>query len=125
MVSKRMRAIKGSNTSIEIMVRKELWNLGYRYRLKTKLTGRPDIVFVTRRVAVFIDGDFWHGKNFKALLPKLKNEFWVGKIRRNIKRDKKVTKYLRKSGWQVVRVWESEIHRDLDLVTKRIIAVLG
>lgn len=115
-----MRSIKSKDTKVEMMLRSELWKRGHRYRTHMKLPGSPDVVFTKKKVAVFIDGDFWHGYEYKKLKPKLKNEFWVNKIKRNKERDKEVNKKLRKEGWKVIRVWEHEIRNDLPGCVKKI-----
>ena len=107
-----MSSIRSKNTKIEMLLRKELWRCGYRYRLYAKLPGKPDLVFKSRKVAIFVDGDFWHGYNFKKLLPKLKNRFWVEKIKRNMERDKEVNMQLKKEGWNVIRIWEHQIRKN-------------
>ncbi len=68
--SKRMSSIKGQNTKIEVLIRKKLWNEGYRYRIKSKIFGKPDIVYHSKKVVVFIDGDFWHAYNLKRIIKK-------------------------------------------------------
>ncbi len=121
LVSKTMRAVKGTDTSPEIALRKALWAKGMRYRLHVaKLPGKPDIVFTSAKVAVFVDGDYWHGnqwrlRGFKSLeeqLAKVHNRaYWEKKIKGNMERDKKNNALLRKAGWKVMRVWESDIKK--------------
>lgn len=123
--SKIMSSIRSKNTKIELILRKALWEEGFRYRLHYKIVGSPDIVFPSKKVAVFVDGDFWHGYNWENLKPKLKNEFWVNKIRRNMKRDKEVNEKLKRMGWNVVRIWEHEIRTDVKGCIKKIKKVLG
>jgi DNA mismatch endonuclease, patch repair protein len=113
---KTMQAIKRKNTNIEIAVRRELYKRGYRYRVDyAKLPGRPDIVFTGQRVVVFCDSEFWHGKEWAQRKEKMltNKSYWIPKIEGNIKRDKKVTRELRKQGWSVLRFWETEICKDL------------
>jgi len=107
-----MSRIKGSNTKPELKLRKALWNLGYRYRLKSHLVGKPDFVFPRFQVAVFVDGCFWHKcpKHFQQ--PKKNREFWVKKIAANTIRDGFVTKELQHDGWAVVRIWEHQVKQD-------------
>jgi DNA mismatch endonuclease (patch repair protein) len=81
--------------------------LGWRRR--SKLPGRPDFVFTKHKVAVFIDGDFWHGNPRKFRIPKTNCEYWQNKILGNRKRDREVTKELKKMGWRVLRIWESSL----------------
>jgi DNA mismatch endonuclease (patch repair protein) len=114
--SENMRRIKSKDTSIEILLRKELWKRGFRYRKNAKdVFGKPDIVFKGRKVAVFADSEFWHGKYLMEgkYIPKTNTEFWVEKIERNIERDKLVNRKLKDDGWVVLRFWESDIRNRL------------
>ena len=112
-----MARVRSKNTRPEMLVRRELWKRGYRYRLhRRELPGRPDLVFGPSRVAVFVDGDFWHGNAWRVreldsladLFP-TNTEWWVRKIEGNMARDEKVTNELKALGWCVVRVWESDV----------------
>jgi len=99
------------------MLRRELWRLGLRYRANDRaLPGRPDVVFTKAKVAVFCDGDFWHGREWEARRAKLERgwnaEYWMAKIGRNIERDQHTTELLEQSGWWVIRLWETDIKRD-------------
>lgn len=119
---KIMASIKSKNTKPEILLRKALWHRGYRYRINNrKLKGKPDIVFSKVSIAVFCDGDFWHGHNWALRgMHSLEEEFerytdyWREKISKNIARDQIVTKTLEKDGWLVIRFWESDILRDVE-----------
>ena len=119
---KIMSAIPSKNTKPEIALRKALWRKNHRYRVNCKyLPGKPDIVFTKYRVVVFCDGDFWHGNNWsiRGLSSRDEelasySEFWRKKILRNIERDKEVNKKLTKLGWKVLRIWESDIKKDID-----------
>lgn len=98
-------------------MRKALWAAGLRYRLHpTALPGRPDIVISRYRLAIFCDGDFWHGRDWRKRKKKLAQGwnagYWVAKIARNRERDRTVTSTLRRLGWQVIRVWEGDVLRD-------------
>lgn len=115
-----MRHNRGKNTKPEIMLRKALWKKGLRYRLHYKLAGKPDVVFVSSRVAVFVDGCFWHGCTVHKNPPKTNERFWKEKIRRNIDRDKVVNEELRSQGWKIFRVWEHDIGDGLDRVVRSI-----
>jgi len=111
-----MKKIKSTGTSPEISLGKEIWKRGYRYRKHyKKIPGKPDFVFVKGRVAVFIDGEFWHGFNWEEKKQKIKSnrDYWLPKIERNIKRDKENNKSLKKMGWVVIRFWEKEVKKDL------------
>jgi len=121
--SENMRRIKSKDTSIEILLRKELWKRGFRYRKNAKdVFGKPDIVFKGRKVAVFADSEFWHGKYLMEgkYIPKTNTEFWVEKIERNIERDKVVNQKLKDDGWVVLRFWESDIRNRLSECADRI-----
>lgn len=118
--SRRMASIRSKDTKVEWMLRRALWRAGLRYRLHYRLPGRPDIVFPSKKLAVFVDGDFWHGHNWRQLKPKLKNDFWVRKIRRNMRRDRQVNRALERMGWHVVRFWERDIRRDVDACVRRV-----
>lgn len=109
-----MSRIKGKDTGLEVRIRSELHRRGLRFRKHVKeLPGRPDIVFSRARVAVFIDGDFWHGYRFPAWEDKV-SDFWKKKINKNRERDKKNHQKLRKMGWKVIRLWQHEIKRDFE-----------
>ena len=115
---KNMSNIHGSDTKIEIALRKALWKEGYRYRKNyKKVFGKPDIVLVKYKTAIFVDGEFWHGKNFDELEKQLENteqkDFWKEKIRRNIQRDKEVNDKLKEEGWTVIRFWGTDVKKDL------------
>lgn len=118
--SELMSRVKRANTQPELALRRALWRRGFRYRLHPKLPGRPDFVFVAARVAVFVDGCFWHGCPKHYRTPKTNPAFWDGKIARNQERDTAVTFALQQSEWRVVRVWSHEIRKDL-LATVRYI----
>jgi DNA mismatch endonuclease (patch repair protein) len=110
--SYNMSKISAKNTSIEIIVRKFLHNNGFRYRLHNKgIPGNPDIVFPKKKIAIFLNGCFFHKHencNFAAT-PKTNEEFWKKKIEGNIERDKKNEELLNKNGWNVIIIWECEI----------------
>ena len=116
-----MSSIPSKGTRPEIILRKALWNENLRYRVNyKKLPGKPDIVFTKYKVAVFCDGDFWHGHNWairgkKSLDEELEgySEYWRKKILRNIERDQENENELRTLGWIVVRLWESAIKEDV------------
>lgn len=122
-----MKKIKGKDTSPEIILRKALWKCGYRYRKNVpNLIGKPDIVFTKKKVAIFADGEFWHGYNWEEKKKRISNnrEYWVKKIERNIKRDKENVKKLQNMGFYVMRFWEHEIKKDLDGCIKKIRKIL-
>lgn len=120
---KNMQHIKSSDTKIEITLRKALWKKGYRYRKNyKKLPGSPDIVFIRYKIAIFCDGEFFHGKDWEILRPRLENstnsEFWISKISRNRERDDEVNKQLLYRGWTVIRFWGDEIKKHTDECVK-------
>lgn len=121
--SATMSKIKAKHSKVEIIVRKALWTNGYRYRIHAKgVIGKPDIVFPKQKIAIFIDGDFWHGHNWEIKKSKLSSNkaYWIPKIERNIQRDKEVTRTLIANGWTVLRFWEHEVRKDLNLCIIRI-----
>jgi DNA mismatch endonuclease (patch repair protein) len=119
-----MSRIKGKDTGIERVVRSGLHKMGYRFRKHVAtLPGKPDIVFSSARVAVFIDGDFWHGYRFSQWKEDL-SQFWIDKIAATRRRDRGNFRKLRRMGWRVVRVWQHEIERDLNDVISRIATVV-
>lgn len=124
-----MSKVKNKDSKAELAVRRLLHARGLRYRLHyNKAYGRPDIVFTKARVAVFIDGDFWHGNAWRVRgLPSLaaqfpnRTEWWVAKLQRNIQRDANVNERLASEGWTVLRFWESEVGANAEEVVERII----
>lgn len=113
-----MSRIKGKNTKPEQMVFQGLKLLGVRFRKHYKLLGNPDVVFPKAKVAVFIDGDFWHGWVYKQRKDKLP-EYWVTKIKRNMNRDRRYRNQLKKEGWTVIGLWEHSILKDVDKAIKK------
>ncbi|AQX02806.1 very short patch repair endonuclease [Elizabethkingia anophelis] len=114
--SRNMRAIKSIGTKAEVQLAKALWNLGYRYRKNDKkVFGKPDLTFKKYKLAIFVDSEFFHGKDWdtEKHCIKTNTEFWHKKIERNIERDREVTQYLEKSGWKVLRFWEKDIRKKL------------
>lgn len=114
---KNMQAVKSKGTKIEVIFGKMLWNAGVRYRKNDKqVFGHPDFTLRTARIAIFCDGEFWHGKNWelRKLDHKSHQEFWIPKIERNMQRDCEVNEYLRKEGWTILRFWETDIKKHPD-----------
>lgn len=116
---KNMQNIRSKNTSIEVILRKALWNKGYRYRKNYKgLPGNPDIVLTKYKIAIFCDGEFFHGKDWEVLKPRLEkssnSEYWISKISRNCERDDEVNKKLLFEGWTVIRFWGKDIKSNTD-----------
>jgi len=117
--SKNMKNIKSKNTKIEVMLRKALWSRGYRYRKNySKLPGTPDITLTKHRIAIFCDSDFFHGKDWEVLKPRLErgqnSEFWIKKISRNMERDDEVNKRLLFDDWKVIRFWGTDIEKKVN-----------
>ncbi|MBD5510080.1 MAG: very short patch repair endonuclease [Lachnospiraceae bacterium] len=120
---KNMQNIKSSNTRIEVLLRKALWKKGYRYKKNCKnLPGKPDIALTQYKIAVFCDGEFFHGKDWEVLKPRLEksnnSEFWISKISRNRERDDEVNKKLLFMGWTVIRFWGNDIKENTDACIK-------
>ena len=117
-----MGRVRQKDTAPELALRSALHRRGMRFRKNVKgLPGSPDIVFSGPRLAVFVDGDFWHGRDFDVWKEKLQ-PFWRAKIERNIERDAQNVQDLETLGWRVVRVWEKEIKKERELVVERIVA---
>ncbi len=111
---RNMQAVKNKDSQIELLLRKELWSRGIRYRKNsTEIFGKPDIVFIGKKIAVFCDSEFWHGYNWEERKKDFKShqEFWIPKIERNMERDKEVTAKLESEGWTVLRFWGNEIKK--------------
>ena len=110
--AKRMRNTGQRDTDIELSLRKALHGEGFRYRLQPRLQGitksRPDFAFISLRVAVFVDGCFWHNCSRHGTLPKQNRAWWRRKLSRNVERDRRHDAELRAAHWTVVRVWEHE-----------------
>lgn len=121
-ITKNMRSNKSKDTKPELMLRKELWKRGLRYRKNyKKAIGKPDIAFVSKKIAVFVDGKMWHGYDWENQKNDFKShrDFWIAKIERNIERDKEVTVQLQNDGWTVLRFWDFDIKKNLsDCVDK-------
>jgi DNA mismatch endonuclease (patch repair protein) len=122
--SRCMSNIKGKNTKPELRLRKALWAKGLRYRLHATMIGRPDVIFPRQRLAIFVDGCFWHGCPIHGTNPVTNSDFWEIKIKGNIERDRRITTQLTIDGWMVIRVWEHEIKECPDKVTDKIINLL-
>ena len=120
---KNMQAIKSKDTEIELILRKELWSRGYRYRKNyKKLIGKPDIALTKYKIAVFCDSEFWHGKNYQESTDRIEtnSEYWKQKIKRNMERDREVDRQLEADGWTVLRFWEKDIRKE----TERCISII-
>lgn len=116
---RNMQNIKGKDTSIELALRRTLWERGYRYRKNyDKLPGKPDIVLIKYKIAIFCDSEFFHGKDWEVLKPQLQRgknpDFWIGKISKNRERDERINQELLFLGWTVIRFWGKEILKNPD-----------
>lgn len=115
--SKIMRSIRSTNIKDEVRLAKALWHLGYRYRKNNrKVFGKPDLTFKKLKIAIFVDSEFFHGKDWETQKNRFKSntEFWQKKIERNMQRDIEVNKYLMEHGWTVIRFWSTEIKNNLE-----------
>lgn len=113
---KNMQNIKSKDTKPELLLRKALWAEGVRYRLHGKdIFGKPDIYIKSKKIAIFVDSDFWHGRLYQEgkSIPKSNKDYWIPKLERNIQRDKDVNKTLEEEGWVVLRFWESDIKSNI------------
>ncbi len=125
--SKLMGKIRNKNTKPEITLRKAMWHKGIRYRLNVKaLPGKPDIVISSKKIAIFVDGEFWHGYDWLNKRDKIKanRDYWIPKIERNIQRDKKNNIDLQNLGYTVMRFWEQEIKNGLEACILKISSVI-
>ena len=116
---KCMQNIKGKDTSIEIKLRKALWHKGYRYRKNyKKLPGTPDIAITKYKIAIFCDSEFFHGKDWQIVKPRLMQgnnpDYWISKIERNKERDSEINKKLTYLDWTVIRFWGEDIKKDIE-----------
>jgi DNA mismatch endonuclease (patch repair protein) len=124
------RAARGSSrkrdTKAELLLRRELWARGLRYRIDSpKIAGRPDVAFSRARVAVFIDGDFWHGRDLEERIKRLQRghnaPYWVKKLRGNVDRDRANDALLARQGWIVLRYWETDIKKSAARIAEDIV----
>ncbi len=133
--SRMMSAVRGKDTKPELALRRALHARGARYRLHPKdVFGRPDIVVRSRRLAVFVDGDLWHGnpaewqrrrrESLADLFP-TRTEWWVDKITKTVERDREVDRRLAQLGWIVVRIWENDVLRDPEAAADRVLSRWG
>ena len=125
---KSMIGNKGNDTKPEILLRKALWHRGIRYRKNwRKLTGCPDIVLTRHKIAIFVDGDFWHARGYQdrpGIQIDTNQSYWQKKLARNVERDREVNDQLTEQGWLVLWFWESDIKKDLDSVLAEILSYI-
>ena len=115
--SKIMSAIRSTNTKDEVRLAKALWHLGYRYRKNNRTVfGTPDLTFKKLKIAIFVDSEFFHGKDWESQKHRIKTntEYWHKKIARNMQRDVEVNNYLESQNWKVIRFWSHEIEKNLE-----------
>ena len=123
-----MQAVKATGSKIEIALAKILFARGHRYRKNDKTVfGKPDLTFKKLKIAIFVDGEFWHGKDWekRKFDHKSNIDFWYNKIQRNIDRDKEVNNFLSENGWVVIRFWGKEIQKELVTCVKKIEGILN
>ena len=126
--SKIMSRIRGKNTKPEIILRQEMWRNGIKgYRLHwKKVAGSPDIAFPNKKIAIFVNGCYWHRCPYcNPAFPKTHQEFWKNKFKKNIERDKKKINDLQEDGWKVIVIWECKIKENIDECLKKIKEVLN
>ncbi|MCW4004217.1 MAG: very short patch repair endonuclease [Candidatus Bathyarchaeota archaeon] len=122
---KTMQRIRSTDTKAERMIINELKKRGLQFtRYDKALIGKPDIVFSEKRIAVFIDSDFWHCNPKRFIKPQSNVEYWRKKIEQNKKRDRLVNRELKKAGWTVIRIWEYDVKHDLEKSIKKILSKL-
>jgi len=122
--SRLMSRIRGRDTGPELALRRALWARGVRYRVNHSIPGRPDIAFPKQRLAVFVDGCFWHGCPEHAVKPKRNARFWEEKLARNIRRDAKVNIELKQAGWAVLRFWEHQVECNVETCVEKVMSTL-
>lgn len=121
--SEQMASIRSRDTSPERVLRRSLWRAGLRYRIHYKTpAGRPDVVLIRPKVAVFVDGCQWHGCPEHYVRPRTNSTFWRDKLRVNVVRDIKQTAALKQSGWKVLRFWEHDVFENLNDVVQRVVS---
>ena len=115
---KNMQHIRGRDTKAEVLLRKTLWHIGIRYRKNYRmLPGSPDIAITKYRIAIFVDGDFWHARGHQEAPGEqigTNREFWKKKLKRNVERDQEVNEALLEQGWLVLRYWESDVLKNIE-----------
>ena len=120
---KNMQAVKAKGSKIETALAKALFARGFRYRKNDKTVyGKPDLTFKKLKIAIFVDSEFWHGKDWQSRKHDHKSNqaFWLAKIERNIERDKEVNLKLLKDGWKILRFWGADIQKNLQTCITKI-----
>ena len=116
-----MSQIRGKDTKIELRMRKMLADSGYRFEMHPQMYGNPDFAHKRKRIAIFCDGDFWHGYRYNQK-KRLAKKFWRDKIENNMRRDRRYTRKLRRDGWSVLRLWEHDIEKNPEKCMRKILA---
>ena len=117
-VSKKKRSeimfnVKSKDSKIEVLFRKALWKKGLRYsKNSSKYFGKPDVVLLKYKTAIFLDSCFWHGCKRHCRIPTVRKKYWVAKMARNKERDKEVSRYYKKKGWKIFRIWEHNLEKE-------------
>lgn len=128
LVKRIMMSVRSEGGKADKALGAALWHRGLRYRRQSRLIGKPDLVFSRARVAVFVDGDFWHGRHLDRRIArgdfKRNADYWIPKLERNIQRDTEVTSQLRENGWMVIRVWESDVVRNVEPIADQVMAIV-
>lgn len=115
-----MSKVRSKDSKIETEFRKNLWRAGFRYsKNSSKYFGKPDLVLLKYKTAIFVDSCFWHGCKKHGTMPQTRKKFWEAKIERNKQRDKEVNKHYKKIGWKVFRVWEHDLKNNLEEIVKK------
>ena len=125
-ISYNMKRVRNKDSKIELLLRHELWSRNMRYRKNvTTIFGKPDIAFIGKKIAIFVDSEFWHGYNWEVKKHEIKSnqDFWTRKIERNMERDKEVNSFLCAEGWTVLRFWGNDIKRDVAACADQVEAV--
>ena len=125
--SKMMSKVRGRDTKAEVKLRKFLWSIGIRYHKNVKrLPGKPDIVIGKYRLIIFIDGEFWHGYNWKRKKHEIRTNrgFWIPKIERNMQRDAMLNNFYKRKGWTILRFWEHELKKEFHVCVKKILDII-
>lgn len=118
-----MSRIRGTNTKIDLKMKKILADTGYKWEMYPKMYGNPDFVLRRKQITIYCDGDFWHGYKYHEK-KKLAKKFWRDKIENNMRRDKRYTRKLRREGWSVLRIWEHDIQKNPEKCKRRIVSKL-
>jgi DNA mismatch endonuclease (patch repair protein) len=120
---RNMQAVRSTHTKMEVVLAKALFALGHRYRKNDKTVfGKPDLTFKRLKIAVFVDSEYFHGKDWDINKHRIKTnrKFWWNKIKTNMQRDKEVNLQLRKQGWKILRFWSQEVNKNLRTCTGKV-----